>query len=92
MLKDQELEELAVAFPFSPGVRERMAHYPALMRRVQDRCRAAIRQAQSMCRLAGRTVPPDENSPYCQSRGPIPLEVLRQIHQGSVTTRLDQVK
>jgi hypothetical protein len=48
-------------------------------------CREAIRQAQSICRLAGRTVPPDENSPYCQSRSHIPLEVLGQIQQGLVT-------
>ena len=36
-------------------------------------CREAIRQAQSVCRLAARRIPPDESSPYCQSRGRIPL-------------------
>jgi hypothetical protein len=43
-------------------------------------CREAIRQAQSLCRLRGQAIPPDENSPYCQSRGHIPLECLQEIH------------
>jgi len=47
-------------------------------------CREAIRQAQSVCRLAGRTLPPDESSPYCQSRGNLPLEVLQHIHDAVV--------
>ena len=47
-------------------------------------CREAIRQAQSLCRLSGRITPPDESSPYCQSRGKIPLECLQQIHDGLV--------
>lgn len=51
---------------------------------VGSSCREAIRQAQSICRLNRRTIPPDPTSPYCQSRGNIPLEVLRQIHQGLV--------
>ncbi len=51
---------------------------------VGSSCREAIRQAQSSCRLNARSIPPDETSPYCQSRGNIPLEVLRQIHQGVV--------
>jgi hypothetical protein len=48
-------------------------------------CREAIRQAQSVCRLSGRNTPPDESSPYCQSRGKIPLECLQQIHDGLVS-------
>ena len=51
---------------------------------VGSSCREAIRQAQGICRLNGRTIPPNETSPYCQSRGNIPVEVLRQIHQGVV--------
>src|SRR5437660_4864514 len=47
-------------------------------------CREAIRQAQGVCRLAARTIPPDQSSPYCQSRGNIPLEVLQQIHDAVV--------
>lgn len=47
-------------------------------------CREAIRQAQSVCRLAARTIPPDQSSPYCQSRGNIPLEVVQQIHDAVV--------
>lgn len=30
-------------------------------------CREAIRQAQALCRCSARPVPPDKNSPYCQS-------------------------
>ena len=51
---------------------------------VGSSCREAIRQAQSICRLAGRTIPPDQSSPYCQSRGNIPVEVLQQIHESVV--------
>lgn len=47
-------------------------------------CREAIRQAQSLCQLAQRKIPPDETSPYCQSRGKIPLECLASIHDGLV--------
>lgn len=43
-------------------------------------CREAIRQAQALCRCSARPLPPDENSPYCQSRGNMPLERLQQIH------------
>jgi hypothetical protein len=43
-------------------------------------CREAIRQAQALCRIAGRRPPPDENSPYCQARGNLPLERLQEIH------------
>jgi len=43
-------------------------------------CRQAIRQAQATCKNAGRTTPPDEDSPYCQARGSLPLERLQQIH------------
>src|SRR5437016_13229530 len=47
-------------------------------------CREAIRQAQGVCRLAARTIPPDQSSPYCQSRGNIPLEVLQEIYDAVV--------
>jgi len=45
-------------------------------------CREAIRQAQGLCRLQGRRIPPDTTSPYCQGRGKIPLERLEEIHDG----------
>ncbi len=45
-------------------------------------CREAIRQAQSLCRLQERPVPPDKTSPYCQARGRLPLERLEDIHRG----------
>jgi len=48
-------------------------------------CREAIRQAQALCRSTGRELPPDENSPYCQARGALPVERLEEIHQGLVT-------
>jgi hypothetical protein len=48
-------------------------------------CREAIRQAQALCRTHSRHLPPDENSPYCQARGALPLERLQQIHEGLVT-------
>src|SRR5512137_2924321 len=44
-------------------------------------CREAIRQAQAQCKKAGRPLPPDEDSPYCQARGSLPVERLRQIHE-----------
>jgi hypothetical protein len=47
-------------------------------------CREAIRQAQALCRLQHRPVPPDTTSPYCQARGQLPLERLDDIHQGLV--------
>ena len=47
-------------------------------------CREAIRQAQALCRLNGRPVPPATTSPYCQSRAWLPLERLEQIHQSVV--------
>jgi len=47
-------------------------------------CREAIRQAQSLGRLRGQKIPPDQNSPYCQSRGHLPLECLQQIHDDLV--------
>jgi hypothetical protein len=43
-------------------------------------CREAIRQAQALCKNAGRPLPPDADSPYCQARGGLPLEPLQQIH------------
>ena len=47
-------------------------------------CREAIRQAQSLCRLHQRAVPPDETSPYCQARTGLPIERLEQIHRAVV--------
>jgi len=44
-------------------------------------CREAIRQAQCLCRLRALPVPPDEDSPYCQARGHIPLERLDEIQR-----------
>jgi hypothetical protein len=44
-------------------------------------CREAIRQAQARCKNAGRPLPPDEDSPYCQARGSLPLERLQNIHE-----------
>src|SRR6185369_4387256 len=48
-------------------------------------CREAIRQAQALCQISGRPVPPDKTSPYCQARGALPLERLQQIHEAIVT-------
>jgi hypothetical protein len=48
-------------------------------------CREAIRQAQARCRISGRRLPPDEDSPYCQARGALPLDRLQQIHDRLVT-------
>ncbi len=45
-------------------------------------CREAIRQAQALCKNAGRPAPPDTDSPYCQARGCLPLERLQEIHDG----------
>jgi hypothetical protein len=45
-------------------------------------CREAIRQAQALCSLSGSPVPPDADSPYCQSRGTLPLQRLEEIHEG----------
>jgi hypothetical protein len=47
-------------------------------------CREAIRQAQSLCRLNQRAVPPDESSPYCQARSGLPTDRLEEIHQAVV--------
>ena len=47
-------------------------------------CREAIRQAQSLCHLNERPVPPDESSPYCQARSAIPIERLENIHRAVV--------
>jgi len=47
-------------------------------------CREAIRQAQALCQTRGRRCPPDDNSPYCQARGALPLERLQEIHDGLV--------
>lgn len=43
-------------------------------------CREAIRQAQALCLNSGKRPPPDEDSPYCQARGVLPLERLQEIH------------
>lgn len=48
-------------------------------------CREAIRQAQARCKNAGRPVPPDADSPYCQARGALPVERLQEIHDGLCT-------
>jgi len=45
-------------------------------------CREAIRQAQARCKNAGPRPPPDQDSPYCQARGNLPLERLQEIHDG----------
>jgi hypothetical protein len=45
-------------------------------------CREAIRQAQAHCWNVGRPLPPEQDSPYCQARGSLPLERLQQIHDG----------
>jgi predicted amidophosphoribosyltransferase len=45
-------------------------------------CREAIRQAQALCKNAGRPLPPDTDSPYCQARGGLPAERLQEIHDG----------
>lgn len=47
-------------------------------------CREAIRQAQALCQIGGRRLPPDSSSPYCQARGNLPLERLQQIHHAVV--------
>ena len=47
-------------------------------------CREAIRQAQCLCRLRGQTVPPDEDSPYCQARGKLPLDRLDEIQHAVI--------
>src|SRR5438046_8244929 len=47
-------------------------------------CREAIRQAQCLGRLRGQTVPPDEDSPYCQARGKLPLERLEEIQRAVI--------
>lgn len=47
-------------------------------------CREAIRQAQALCHLQKRSVPPDETSPYCQARRSLPLERLDEIHRAVV--------
>jgi hypothetical protein len=47
-------------------------------------CREAIRQAQALCQLQNRAVPPQENSPYCQARVKLPLERLDEIHRAVV--------
>jgi predicted amidophosphoribosyltransferase len=43
-------------------------------------CREAIRQAQALCKNAGRPLPPDADNPYCQARGGLPVERLQEIH------------
>jgi Transposase DDE domain len=45
-------------------------------------CREAIRQAQARCKHASRPSPPEQDSPYCQARGNLPLERLQEIHDG----------
>jgi Transposase DDE domain len=45
-------------------------------------CREAIRQAQALCKNAGRPCPPGTDSPYCQARGGLPVERLQELHEG----------
>lgn len=52
-------------------------------------CREAIRQAQARCTSAGRPSPPDQDSPYCQARGGLPLERLQEIHDGLCAEAMD---
>lgn len=47
-------------------------------------CREAIRQAQALCQLQHRAMPPDQNSPYCQARVKLPIERLDEIHRAVV--------
>ena len=47
-------------------------------------CRDAIRKAQAVCRLREQTVPPDQNSPYCQARGKLPLDRLDEIQRAVI--------
>ncbi len=44
-------------------------------------CREAIHQARTLCQNAGLPLPPNSDSPYCQSRGGLPLERLQEIHE-----------
>lgn len=44
-------------------------------------CREAIRQAQALCTRSASPVPPDADSPYCQSRGALPIDRLDSIHE-----------
>lgn len=43
-------------------------------------CREAVRQATALCRNAGHPLPSPKDSPYCQARAAIPLEVMEDIH------------
>ncbi len=54
-------------------------------------CREAIRQAQALCKNAGRPLPPDNDSPYCQARGQLPIERLQQIHDALCAEAQDAV-
>jgi DDE family transposase len=54
-------------------------------------CREAIRQAQALCHNAHRPAPPDEDSPYCQARGGLPVERLQEIHDGLCAEAQDAV-
>ena len=47
-------------------------------------CREAIRQAQALCRSAGRPLPPSQTSPYCQARSHLPTQRLQEIHDAVV--------
>jgi hypothetical protein len=48
-------------------------------------CREAVRQAQDLCRLQQRPIPPDTTSSYCQARARLPLERLEDIHRAVLT-------
>lgn len=43
-------------------------------------CREAVRQAATLCRIANQPLPPLSDSPYCQARAALPLEVLDEVH------------
>lgn len=47
-------------------------------------CREAVRQAQDLCRLQQRRIPPDPTSAYCQARGGLPLERLDDLYRAVV--------
>jgi len=48
-------------------------------------CREAVRQAATLCRISRQPLPSVKDSPYCQARAAIPLEVLDNIHAALVT-------
>lgn len=47
-------------------------------------CREAVRQATTLCRCSAQPLPPVDDSPYCQARAALPLEVFDDIHAAVV--------